>query len=359
MNSNSKEKMRDVFLVDHQANWQRDYENESEKIKEILSSLLVDIHHIGSTAIHDIPAKPIIDIMPIVKDINLVDQFNDQLKGLGYIPMGEYGIKNRRFFWKSEEKRTHHIHIFEVGNNEIERHIKFRDFLNQNKNYAYAYGEIKSNLASEFSRDIVNYVAGKSSFIEYIDFKTNTATEEQKQALDQIEIVPYDFAWQHLANAEIKSIQSICYHLDYKAIEHVGSTAVEGLASKPVIDLFVVIENISDALEWIKPLEALGYVFWEENPDKQHLRLFKGMPPFGKKRTHHLHIVSKDNSRWVHTVLFRDILKQNSEIRSEYEALKIKLSQMYQSDREAYTNHKYEFIKQVLVASGFDNAISI
>ncbi|MCF6765043.1 GrpB family protein [Thiotrichales bacterium 19S3-7] len=357
--SREDEKIRAVLLEPYRSHWQSDFAKEADNIKQILGDNCFAVEHIGSTAILGIKAKPIIDLMPIVSDLSKVDQLNEAFERLGYQAMGEYGIPQRRFYWKSKDKRTHHIHLFEQGNAEIQRHLAFRDYLNQNQDYADAYQLIKTKLANAFPYDIVNYVKGKSAFIEYIDYKTGNASQLQQQGLDDIEIVDYDPSWERLANLEIELIKAITQplKLDFVRIEHIGSTAVVGLSSKPIIDIFIVIDTIEQGKLWVEALEKIGYIFWHDNPDKTHLRLFKGMPPFGKKRTHHIHIVAKDDPRWVHRVLFRDILRNNPEIKNEYEQLKLQLAQKFQEDREAYTNHKSEFIGMVLSALGFDKTI--
>ena len=99
------------------------HKEESEKIKNILNDIIIDIHHIGTTAIPGIKAKPVIDILVEVKDIEEVDQYNYKMEELEYEAMGEYGILKRRFFRKGKNNRTHHIHIFQTGNEEIKRRI--------------------------------------------------------------------------------------------------------------------------------------------------------------------------------------------------------------------------------------------
>ena len=161
--------------------------------------------------------------------------------------------------------------------------------------------------------------------------------------------------WPKLAEAEINSIKVITNRLPYLSIEHLGSTAVLGLSSKPIIDIFIILKSIKKADEWIKPLETLGYVYWDDNPDKSHRRFFKGMPPFGIKRTHHIHILEAANTALEHRILFRDILRRDEKIRLDYESLKLNLSQLHSADREKYTDEKSEFIKKILLAHGYTN----
>lgn len=345
------EKIRVVELVAPNPLWKKLFLEESNKIKIILKEHLVNIYHIGSTAIPTIYAKPIIDILPVVKDLEVIDGLNSEFESLGYTCMGEYGIAGRRYYWKSKEKRTHHVHLFQEGSPEIDRHVAFRDFMIQHAGYAQAYSLIKQCLAKVFHYDIENYVNGKSSFVQLIDYKTGHPRESQLIAKDYIVIEPYNPAWPKLAEAEINTIKKML-RLPFIAIEHIGSTAVPDLASKPIIDMIIVIPFMEEGITWIKPLELLGYVFWDENPDKMHLRFFKGMPPFGTKRTHHIHIVDVNNRIFKQRILFRDILRRDDKIRKAYEMLKINLSQAHISNRESYTVAKSKFIETALREHG-------
>ena len=342
------EKIRFVELVAYNSKWAESFAEESNVIKTILKGNCIQVHHIGSTAIPNIYAKPIVDMLPVVKNIDLVDALNPQFEKLGYTCMGEYGIPGRRFYWKSKAKRTHHIHLFEEGSTEILRHVAFRDFMLANADFAQAYSLIKRCLAEVFSHDIENYVNAKASFVKMIDYKTGMAKSDQLMAEDHIIIEPYNTAWPKLAAAEIKTIKEMTNGLPYISIDHVGSTAVPKLSSKPIIDIFITLSSIEEAAQWVKPLEILGYIFWNDNPDKTHLLFLKGMPPFGTRRTHHVHIISSGDNTLEHRVLFREILKRDEKIRNEYELLKIKLSKTYPTDRERYTNEKKEFIEKIL-----------
>lgn len=111
----SEEKIGVIEVVPHNPKWKEEYKKEAEKIFRIMYYEMVEISHIGSTSISKIYAKPIIDILIEVKDINKIDKYNDEMEKLGYIAKGEYGIEGRRFFMKGLYNRTHHIHIFETG----------------------------------------------------------------------------------------------------------------------------------------------------------------------------------------------------------------------------------------------------
>lgn len=165
------ENKRRIEVVSYNPDWKKMYQKEVKKIKKVMKNQLVDVQHIGSTAIPGIKAKPVIDILVIVKDIKKVDMYNDDMKRLGYEAMGEYGIKQRRFFMKGGNNRTHHIHVFERGNKEVKRHINFRNFLIAHPEEARQYSDLKAELAERYRYDIEEYIKGKSSLIKEIDMK--------------------------------------------------------------------------------------------------------------------------------------------------------------------------------------------
>lgn len=167
----SKTDKRRVEVVSYHSNWKEMYKEESGKIKNILNDIIIDIYHIGSTAIPGIKAKPVIDILVEVKDIEAADQYNHKMEELGYEAMGEYGIPKRRFFRKGGNKRTHHIHIFQVGNEEIERHINFKEYLISHLDKGQEYSKLKEKLINKYTYDVENYTNGKSNFIKEIDRK--------------------------------------------------------------------------------------------------------------------------------------------------------------------------------------------
>ena len=83
--------MRKVEVCAYDENWPLKFSQEASKLRELYKSELIDIHHIGSTSVPQLKAKPIIDIMPVVKDISMVDPYNEAMKEIGYEPKGENG----------------------------------------------------------------------------------------------------------------------------------------------------------------------------------------------------------------------------------------------------------------------------
>ncbi|MGM0379074.1 MAG: GrpB family protein [Bacillota bacterium] len=164
-------KKRKVEVLDYNTKWKEKYKKEKLKIQKIFKDNLVNIYHIGSTAIKGIKAKPVIDILGVVKDLKIVDNLTYRLEALGYISKGEFGIEKRRFFLKGKYNRTHHIHFFEKGNKEIQRHIIFRDYMNAHPEKAKKYSELKDKLAKKYPENIDKYIEGKNDFIKMIDKK--------------------------------------------------------------------------------------------------------------------------------------------------------------------------------------------
>lgn len=142
--------MRIIELQPCDERWPSKYNSEMRALKTILSDVYISSHHIGSTAIKGIMAKPTIDILIEVSDLAELDKLQEDFRRLGYIAKGEHGTKGRRFFYKGEESRTHHVHAFESGNPEIQRHILFAEFLNRNLVIARDYENLKMKLANKF-----------------------------------------------------------------------------------------------------------------------------------------------------------------------------------------------------------------
>jgi GrpB-like predicted nucleotidyltransferase (UPF0157 family) len=159
--------MRNIIVVLYNPDWPVQFQAEAAKITAIFGQELLAIHHIGSTSVPDLSAKPIIDIMPVVRDIEQVDAFNPAMIELGYEPRGEYGIPGRRYFSKGDDaSRTHHVHAFALDSPEVDRHLDFRDYLIAHPETAKYYATLKAELARQFPNDIFGYMAGKDGFIK-------------------------------------------------------------------------------------------------------------------------------------------------------------------------------------------------
>jgi GrpB-like predicted nucleotidyltransferase (UPF0157 family) len=165
--------MRKVEVVPHTPKWREAFDIESKLIAAALGETVVAVHHIGSTAIPNIYAKPIIDFLVEVKDIIEVDGQSSSMELLGYEVMGEFGMSGRRYFRKNNQEgvRTHHIHTFDVSSEQVKRHLAFRDYMIANPKDAQRYSELKRRLAREHPTNIDGYMDGKDGFIREMDQK--------------------------------------------------------------------------------------------------------------------------------------------------------------------------------------------
>lgn len=161
--------MRKVEICDYQEEWEELFRQEAAEIKRILGEECVAVHHIGSTAVRGLAAKPVIDLLPVVKNIETVDLLNSKFELLGYEAKGENGLNGRRYFQKGGDLRTHHMHIYENGSGEIYRHLAFRDYLKKHPQEAEKYGTLKKELAMKYPTDIERYIKGKESFVKEME----------------------------------------------------------------------------------------------------------------------------------------------------------------------------------------------
>ncbi len=166
---------RKVEVVAYHSAWPERFKAEARELAGIFDKRLLSIHHFGSTAIPGISAKPIIDILVIVDDIQAVDRLNERLREIGYHAVGEYGIPGRRFFYKgTPDLRTHHLHVYQSGSPHILRHLAFRDYMLAHPSSARAYSLLKERLAVQYPEDMESYIAGKDTFVK----------EQEKRALE-------------------------------------------------------------------------------------------------------------------------------------------------------------------------------
>jgi len=158
-----------IEIQKHSPEWAVEFENEKENL---LSNILIDgmvVHHIGSTAINDLAAKPIIDILIEVPEIKSIDRFVGEFEILGYQAMGEYGIPERRYYRKGKEKRTHHIHTFAAHTHNVVRHLAFRDYLVSHPHIAKAYQSVKISAAELCDGNSAKYCELKNDFVVYYE----------------------------------------------------------------------------------------------------------------------------------------------------------------------------------------------
>lgn len=159
--------LRVIEVVEYRESWLNDFRQEKELLLSNLNDgNLVSVHHVGSTSVKGLCAKPIIDILVEVKSLEQLDEQNHLMDKLGYLAKGEFGISGRRYFQKGGVQRTHQIHAFLMGSPEVKRHIAFRDYLTAFPKIALLYGTLKQKGASVCNNDISVYCNHKDSFIK-------------------------------------------------------------------------------------------------------------------------------------------------------------------------------------------------
>ena len=153
----------ELRLVPVGPEWAARFDQERHRIAAALAAGMLDIQHIGSTAVPGIMAKPILDIAAAIDDFESGRALVSPLTALGYIYHSENGIPRRHFFVR---EGTHHLHIFERSSWDWKRHLLFRDRLRANPQLATQYSQIKLAAAIQSGSDRDRYQNLKSAFIE-------------------------------------------------------------------------------------------------------------------------------------------------------------------------------------------------
>ena len=162
--------LKHVEVVPHNPAWHEQFELEAQRIRKAVHKPHLPIHHIGSTSIPGIHAKPIVDMLVEVPNMRHVDdELNGGMIRLGYFPAGSFGIPGRKLFIKGDDdRRTHHVHVYEMGHPAIAQLINFRDYTTAHPEIAREYDCLKQQLAHQFGDDVAGYYKGKTAFLEDI-----------------------------------------------------------------------------------------------------------------------------------------------------------------------------------------------
>jgi len=166
---------RIIDVKSYDVGWAAAFEVEAAALSRVFGASLVAIHHVGSTSIQGLLAKPIIDILVVLNEIETIDQFSGAMEGLGYRVRGECldavipGTPGRFYFTKDTGGvRTHHVHVCALGHDEIADKLAFRDYLRAHPRRAAAYGSLKQHLALAYRQDNIGYMRGKDAFIKTV-----------------------------------------------------------------------------------------------------------------------------------------------------------------------------------------------
>lgn len=165
-----------------------------------------------------------------------------------------------------------------------------------------------------------------------------------------IAIVPYDRAWPQHFEEECALLTRVLAPWLEGGIHHIGSTAIPGIAAKPIIDIVAGVRSLEEARAAFDPLRAHSYHHAPHRPgiahhfDKPSLR--------SSERTHSLHLTEPESDLWRERLAFRDALRSDAALASEYEALKLRLAAEHGTDVAAYTAGKRAFVARVLAPVG-------
>jgi GrpB-like predicted nucleotidyltransferase (UPF0157 family) len=171
-----------IRIVPYDEQWEKEFLLLKQVFVKTLGELILCIEHVGSTSIKGLGAKPIIDIDIVINDKFIFSEVSDKLNNIGYIHEGDLGIEGREAFarkdtnvpWDNKTKRwmDHHLYVCTKDSIELQRHLKFRNYLQGHPKKAREYEQLKIILAKN-AKSRVDYTEAKSEFINKILEKTD------------------------------------------------------------------------------------------------------------------------------------------------------------------------------------------
>jgi GrpB-like predicted nucleotidyltransferase (UPF0157 family) len=171
-------KLRKIEIVAYDPNWPQLFQELSRIILTAAGDLILRIEHVGSTSVHGLDAKPIIDLDVVISTRDYLPEISVRLAGIGYVHNGDQGVEGREAFKRESEDvprdgtgrnwPMHHLYICAEGNPELIRHVTFRDYLRNSPEAAKAYEKLKYQLAQQYQYNADAYCEAKTSFIKSI-----------------------------------------------------------------------------------------------------------------------------------------------------------------------------------------------
>jgi GrpB-like predicted nucleotidyltransferase (UPF0157 family) len=180
---------REMKLAPYNEHWSEQFEEIKTELTAIFGDLALDIRHFGSTSIKGMSAKPIIDVMVIVRYISGIDALNERMQAAGYVAKGENGIKGRRYFQKftvDGVNHAQHIHCYEKDNPHAADELMFRDYLSENQEAFDAYLKVKTEAAEKYRFSPVEYTDYKSACVREIMEKARQYYKKGKAGVNKI-----------------------------------------------------------------------------------------------------------------------------------------------------------------------------
>ena len=163
-------KTKQVIVLPYDEAWEQDFIKIQKELQDALGELALRIEHVGSTAVHGLSAKPVIDIDVVIRDRSLLGDVIRALEKAGYRHEGDLGIAGREAFDYDgkEHLKTHHLYVCAQDSAELRRHLMFRDYLRAHPEAVRAYSRVKEEGAALYPDDIEQYIEYKSPLIEKI-----------------------------------------------------------------------------------------------------------------------------------------------------------------------------------------------
>ncbi|WP_182199536.1 GrpB family protein [Paraliobacillus salinarum] len=161
----------EVFLMPWTKEWSKEFLLEKESIQNKIGKSVVNIHHIGSTAVKGLSAKPIIDIAIEIKEFDDGECCAHHLECLGYTYKGINILPDRHYFIKGEP-RTHQIHMYQAGNKYLLEQLSFRDYLRSNDSTRIEYQKLKIELSEMNKQNKHKYAEQKTNFVQSVLART-------------------------------------------------------------------------------------------------------------------------------------------------------------------------------------------
>jgi len=184
-----------TVVIEYSANWPIVFESLQKVYEKFLKGLIKDIHHVGSTAVPGLAAKPVIDIDLVIENSDLLDQVILKLENLGYTYEGDLGIEHRWAFKRTSDKTPldgsnniwpkHNLYCCTRDSVSLRNHLQFRNYLRKNPEKVTEYSELKKKLALQHPFDIDFYTEHKTPFITKILKETGFDNGELEAITEQ------------------------------------------------------------------------------------------------------------------------------------------------------------------------------
>ncbi len=333
---------RPVVLVDPDTRWPADFEHEAARILAALGSRAARVEHVGSTSVPGLIAKPQVDIQVSVASFEPEDTLLEPLEAIGFTNMVDPSTPEHRILYRrrGDDRYGVNIHVCEVGSDWEWRHVAFRDHLRSHPEVAAAYAEDKRRVRALHPNDVEAYANEKSRFIRAVEWELRGP-----EPSGPIRVVEPDPSWPRTFAYEANRIASILAYRGVEArVEHIGSTAVPGLAAKPIIDILVSVPAMEPISAYAPWLADTGYEYRPDD-DPEH-RFFRFRRP--NVRIANLH-VCEAGSPWERRDLgFRDALRAGAMLAARYADLKREWAARYPHDLAAYSAGKTDFVTGAL-----------